>query len=634
MRRLFFLILTCLPLSALAQVDTGRLVQMVDYIGVDYAAAVTDGEIISQGEYREMQDFAAAVRRQIAALEAGKASAGLADQARQLQQLVAGREAPAEVAAAAAALSRQLLQQLDVTVVPRRAPDLRRARALFSDHCASCHGVEGRGNGALAAGMEPAPTNFQDPDRYAQRTLYGLYSTISLGVEGTGMTGYSGQLSEFERWSLAFLVGSLAADKDAAAAGATAWQQAAGGHPLQSLDTLTTTTPEQAGAVWGAAGRSLMAHARTHPEALFADRSPLAFAREQLQASVEAYRGGDQDAAYAAAVSAYLDGFELAEHGLDAVAPELRREIEAAMTAYRGLVRSQLPPARIASEAQRILEQLELAAERLEGDTLSNTAAFSGALVILLREGLEALLVVAALAAFLIRTDRREGLRYLHLGWIGALLLGGLTWWLSRSLLDFSGASREITEGVAALVAMAVLFYVGFWMHNKTHARQWQRFIRGSVEKALSTGTLWALTGLAFVAVYREVFETILFYQAMWVQADATGQGYMLAGFVVAAGLLAMMGWLILRYSVRLPLRQFFAVTSLFMFMLAIVFAGKGVAALQEAGKLPVDPVSFPRIELLGIYPNLEGLLLQALLALIAIGLIVAGRRQSPAAAG
>ncbi|BAZ92542.1 hypothetical protein TspCOW1_25780 [Thiohalobacter sp. COW1] len=521
-----------------------------------------------------------------------------------------------------------------MTVVPRRAPDLRRARALFSEHCASCHGVEGRGNGALASGMEPAPTNFQDPERYAQRTLYGLYSTISLGVEDTGMAGYTGQLSEFERWSLAFLVGSLAADKDAVAAGAAAWQQAAGGHPLQSLDTLTTTTPEQAGAVWGAAGRILMAHARTHPEALFADRSPLAFARDQLQASVEAYRGGDRDAAHAAAVSAYLDGFELAEHGLDAVAPELRREIEAAMTAYRGLVRSQLPPARVEAEAQRILEQLDLAAKRLETDTLSNTAAFSGALVILLREGLEALLVVAALAAFLIRTERREGLRYLHLGWVGALLLGGLTWWLSRSLLDFSGASREITEGVAALVAMTVLFYVGFWMHNKTHARQWQRFIQGSVEKALSTGTLWALTGLAFVAVYREVFETILFYQAMWVQADATGQGYMLGGFVAAAGLLAMMGWLILRYSVRLPLRQFFAVTSLFMFMLAIVFAGKGVAALQEAGKLPVDPVSFPRIELLGIYPNLEGLLLQALLALIAIGLIVAGRRQSPAAAG
>ncbi|BAZ92543.1 hypothetical protein TspCOW1_25770 [Thiohalobacter sp. COW1] len=111
MRRLLFLLLTCLPLSVLAQVDTGRLVQMVDYIGVDYAAAVADGEIISQGEYREMQDFAAAVRRQIAALEAGKASAELADQARQLQQLVAEREAPAEVAGAAAALSRQLLQR-------------------------------------------------------------------------------------------------------------------------------------------------------------------------------------------------------------------------------------------------------------------------------------------------------------------------------------------------------------------------------------------------------------------------------------------------------------------------------------------------------------------------------------------
>lgn len=633
MRRMFFLIMACLPAAVLAQVDTGRLVQLVDYIAVDYAAAVADGRIISQAEYSEMQDFAATVRRQITAVGAGENKTELATQAERLQQLIAAREAPAQVAAAAAALSQQLLQQLDVTVVPRRVPDLRHARVLFSQHCASCHGAEGRGDGTQAAGMEPAPTNFHDPDRYAQRTVYGLYSTISLGVEGTAMRAFTASLSEHQRWSLAFLVGSLGADEAALVAGSAVWQQAGGNHPLQSLDTLTTTTPAHASEAWEASGRALMAYGRANPAALFAERTPLAFARNQLEASVAAYRAGDRDGAHAAAVSAYLDGFELAEHGLDAVAPELRREIEAAMTAYRESVRSQLPPARVEAEAQRIMQQLEAAATRLETDTLSNTAAFSGALVILLREGLEALLVVAALAAFLVRTGRREGLAYLHAGWIGALALGGLTWWLSRSLLDFSGASREITEGVAALVAMAVLFYVGFWMHNKTHARQWQRFIQGSVEKAMSAGTLWALSGLAFVAVYREVFETILFYQAMWVQADAQGQGYMVGGFATAAGLLALAGWLILRYSVRLPLRQFFSVTSLFMFALAIVFAGKGVAALQEAGKLPVDPVSFPRIDLLGIYPNLEGLLLQALLALFAIGLILAGRRRPPTSA-
>ena len=269
---------------------------------------------------------------------------------------------------------------------------------------------------------------------------------------------------------------------------------------------------------------------------------------------------------------------------------------------------------------------LATAAERLRTTTLSTGAAFVSAFVILLREGLEAILVVAALAAFLIKTERRDALPYLHAGWGGALVLGVATWVAAAYFIDFSGASREITEGVAALVAMAVLFYVGFWMHSKTSALQWKRFIDGSVQKALSTGTLWGLAGLSFIAVYREVFETILFYQALWAQADGPAQGMLLSGFGVGAVVLAVLGWLILRYSRRLPLRQFFSVTSIFMFVLAVVFAGKGIAALQEAGKLPIDPVNFPRIDLLGIYPNVQGLAVQAGLVLLAALLLLWGR--------
>lgn len=633
MKRFFSLLLCCLPLVGLAGVDTARLVQLVDYIGVDYAEAVADGQIISQGEYAEMQDFAAAAAGQIGELEAGTADSGLVSQARALQRMIAERSPPQQVANLAGELRQTLLDRFEIVAVPRRAPDPAQARAVFAQHCASCHGATGRGDGPLAQGMEPAPTNFHDSQRYAQRTLHGLYSTITLGVDETGMTSFAATLSERERWNLAFYVGRMGVAEPAAVAGSTAWSQARPEHPLKDLQTLTTTTPAEARARWGENGRVMMAHARSQPSVLFARHSPLVYADNQIQASLDAYRAGDADSAYEAAVTAYLEGFELAEPALDAAAPQLRREVEDAMTGYRELVRGNAEVAAVASQAEKVRSLLDAAAGRLDSATLSHEAAFTGAFVILVREGLEALLVVAALAAFLIRTGRREGLPYLHLGWAAALLLGALTWWLSQTVIDFSGASREITEGVAALVAMAVLFYVGFWLHNKTHARQWQRFIEGSVEKALSRGTLWGLTGLAFIAVYREVFETILFYQAMWVQADAQGQGFMMGGLGAAAAALLVMGWLILRYSVRLPLRQFFAATSVFMFALAVVFAGKGVAALQEAGKLPVDPVSFPRVDLLGVYPNLQGLLLQAGLILLAVATIAWSYRQRGAAA-
>lgn len=153
--------------------------------------------------------------------------------------------------------------------------------------------------------------------------------------------------------------------------------------------------------------------------------------------------------------------------------------------------------------------------------TLSNATLFSASLVILLREGLEALLVVIALVTVLVRTGRRDGLRYVHLGWVTALVGGVATWAAAQSLVSISGASREVMEGVAALLAAVVLLYVGIWMHSKTHAAQWQAYIQQHINSHLTAGTLWGLGLLAFIAVYREVFETVLFYQALLTQAAA-----------------------------------------------------------------------------------------------------------------
>jgi len=320
-------------------------------------------------------------------------------------------------------------------------------------------------------------------------------------------------------------------------------------------------------------------------------------------------------------VEAYLGGFELVEQGLNAIDAELRLAIEHAMIGLRNGIRHGMSVAALEAEVIHIKGLLDSAAQRLEQRSLSGAAAFTSAFFILVREGLAALLVVAALAAFLVKTEHRNNMRYLHYGWLGALALGFLTWLASESLIEISGASREITEGVAALLAAAVLFSVGFWLHDKSNAAQWKQFIENSVRRALSAGVLWGLAGLSFIAVYREVFETILFYQALWMQTDTAGKSMALSGLGAGIAVLVVLAWVIMRYSARLPLRQFFSFTGVLMFVLALVFAGKGVAALQEAGYIPVSPVHFPRIDLLGIYPNLQGLLLQ--LGLLLLGLFL-----------
>jgi high-affinity iron transporter len=154
-------------------------------------------------------------------------------------------------------------------------------------------------------------------------------------------------------------------------------------------------------------------------------------------------------------------------------------------------------------------------------------------------------------------------------------------------------------------------------MHGKAQADQWQRYIREKLSKALSARSAWLLFGLAFIVVYREVFETILFYVALWSQGNG---GAMLLGASGASVALGGIAWAMLRYSRQLPIGKFFTYSSWLMAFLTVVLAGKGVAALQEAGMVGIDPLTaLPRITLIGLYPTLQTLAAQSAMILALI---------------
>ena len=121
------------------------------------------------------------------------------------------------------------------------------------------------------------------------------------------------------------------------------------------------------------------------------------------------------------------------------------------------------------------------------------------------------------------KTGRRDALPYVHAGWIAALVLGAITWALATFFVEISGANRELTEGLTALVAAAMLLYVGWWLHGKSYAQAWARFIKEQVGQALAKRTLWAMAAVSFFAVYREMFEIVLFYQALWAAGRRVG---------------------------------------------------------------------------------------------------------------
>jgi high-affinity iron transporter len=362
-----------------------------------------------------------------------------------------------------------------------------------------------------------------------------------------------------------------------------------------------------------------------HPEAVKVSApSPLAVTRAKLQEALEAYRKGDPASARQLSISAYLEGFELIEAPLDNVDAPLRRETEREMMALRSTIGANAPADSVAASIGRIQALLDRADEKLSGDALSTTAAFVSSLLILLREGLEAILVLAAIIALVMKTGRRDALAWIHGGWIAAVVLGIFTWFLARTVISISGANREMTEGVTALLAAVMLLYVGYWLHNKSNTKAWQRFIREKVDNALGKGTLWTLAGISFLAVYRELFEIILFYETLFSQAGPAGKQAVLGGIGAALVLLAIIGGAILKFSVRLPIGPFFAATAGLLALMAVVFAGNGIAALQEAGVVHATFVNFISVPLLGIHATLQGLIMQGIvLALVSAGVLV-----------
>jgi len=591
---------------------------LLDYIGVDYAEAVENGKIKSEDEYKEMLEFAAQVSTQVKGLAENPAKTALVADAAALAGLVRDKAAAPAVAEAARKLRWAIVGAYKLRIAPRGAPPLAAAKALYAQNCAACHGAEGKGDGPAAKGLDPAPSNFHDLERMAQRSAYGLYNTISLGVGGTSMAAF-GKLSEDERWALAFYVANLSVPAERVSAGEKMWKSGESKATFPDLANVATLSTDEIKDRHGENAARVQDYLRAHPDVL--RPAPLAFSRQKLAEAQEAYRRGDRTAARQAALTGYLEGFELVEASLASVDPGLMREIERRMIDLRGAIERVTPAAEVDKQIEALDSLLVAAEDKLGAGDLSPGTAFVSSLLILLREGLEAILVLAAIIAFVAKTGRRDALRWVHAGWIAALALGVVTWVVAAFVIDISGADRELTEGVTALLAAAMLLYVGYWLHGKSYADAWTRFIREQVGQALAKRTLWAMAVVSFLAVYREMFEIVLFYQALWIQAGEGGRAAVLGGVGTAAVALAAIGFAIFRYSLRLPLGPFFAATSGLLALLAVIFTGHGIAALQEAGVIGATRLDFEPVRLLGVYPSGEAIGAQfAALAVVVLG--------------
>lgn len=376
------------------------------------------------------------------------------------------------------------------------------------------------------------------------------------------------------------------------------------------------------------------AGARTDPSVLLAAlRRGLHRVREQAD------RTGPDDAA-SELTTVYMTDFEPFERYLMGRSPQSIRPLEIQFNAIRGEIASGLRGEPLAARLDRVYAEVDSLAARLEARPAGSFGtAFIESLITIVREGVEVILVLAMLIALVVKATqspavptvgaeiavpttesaRAGAMRAIWIG-VGLAIFASLATAAALNLLVASvqGRAREIIEGLVMLGAAGVLFYVSYWLVSQVQAKRWADFLKQHARRGLEWGGGGTLAATAFLAVYREGAETSLMYQALLDSQGTTRAGLLglAAGFVLGLMILVVVATLVRATSVRLPLRAFFQFSGLFLFALAVMFAGNGVFELQNAGILRTTPLGwlgggFP---LAGLYPNLQVVSVQSLL--------------------
>lgn len=608
-----FLAWLVLPLFALCSFNllastvegAPQALHLLDYIGADYPQTVQAGKVVDESEYREQLEFIKVLQGLIAAMPAKPEKAGLEQGVSTLRNAIDARQDGADVARQARQLGAKLAVAYEVSQAPIITPDPTRGAPLYAQHCSVCHGDTGAGDGPAGVGLTPPPANLRDTARLDHLSLYAIYTTVGLGVEGTDMPAFADQLDDRQRWDLATYIAGFSADPAAATSEKT-----------YNIADLARQTPAEVQAADGPQAAATFRAQRAQPPQV--KRGPaqlLDYTAATLDKSLAAYRAGDHDQAYDLSVAAYLEGFELVESSLDNVDANVRKDTEKSLMAYRQSLQDGLPVAQAQQRLDAAKAKLKESAGLLGSDGLSWSLSYISGLLILLREGLEAILVLAAILAFLRNTGQQSAVRSVNVGWGLALLAGLATWALAAYVIDVSGSQRELLEGATALFAAVMVLWLGVWMHDRRHAAAWQDYIKSSL---VGGGGRFGFATLAFFSVYRELFEVILFYETLWLQAGPAGHNAVLAGGATALVLLVGLAWVILRGSQKLPLSLFFSINAGLLCALSVVFAGHGVKALQEAGIFGTRPVPFFDFDWLGIHADAYSLSAQCV-AIVAI---------------
>ena len=601
------------------------IIHLLDYISKDYPMVIKDGLVLNEKEYAEMQEFSETVYDLTDKITLPpKERSLILSNLLNLQKLIENKESFLKIDAITKFVKEEIIKITGYKTAPTVWPDANNGQKLFAQNCIQCHGARGDGKGESAVGLNPIPTNFLNDSLMEKVSPFQEYNTIRLGIKGTAMQGFP-KFTDKEIWDLAFYVKSLRFKKQPldSISFKSLLEQA---NLEVSLEDVATLSDIQLTEKLGAYSddnktKNKLKALRIFSLAENSSDNSLKIASNYLIRALKTYKEGENKTARQYALAAYLEGIEPIEAKLKTYAPAFSSKLEQQMLRVRQSIEQNKNNFEVENEINVALALIVEANQVMKDSSLSYWLTFILSASILLREGLEAFLIIVLILALIRSSGAKKAKIWIHSGWILAVAMGMAGWFLSGWLINISGQNREIMEGLISLFAVIILSFVGFWLHNNSHAEKWKKFVEEKIGKQLQKEKMFGLAFFSFMVVFREAFESILFLQAINLETIPLNKSAIGFGVLAAFGLIALLGFLFLRYSKKIPVRQLFLYSSWGISLLAVILLGKGIHSIQESGWISIT--NFPivvHVDWLGIYPTIETIVSQ----LILLGVVLA----------
>ncbi|MFQ5708773.1 MAG: c-type cytochrome, partial [bacterium] len=454
-------------------VEPNKLIFTLQYISTDYGKAVQNRKVVNTSELQEMKDFSKAVLGWYQKLKPDFVHDDAYSKLRQLDDLINARAEGTQVSVLTGTLIQQLSKEFNVIPFPTEEPQLAQGKALFGSVCAVCHGISGDGLGPKAKELTPPPSAFQDPVQMNKVSPYQLFNAITYGVAGTAMPSHGQALTPIQRWDVAFYLLTLRkgfSPKSPAKKSKISIRDLAISSNEDLVHRLKT---ESESGLWADSGNAADAkwlavvdYLRQNPPRVN-PKEHLYYARQKINQSLHSYRQGHAEAAIELSLDAYLRGIEPLEPALRQKSSTLVNTVEQEFTAYRGALKSHQTLAEAEHRKQTLLTLFDDVKSTLQPSEAAWGIDFVQSLTIILREGVEAALLIAIMITYLVAAGYSHLKKFVTAGALTGIVVGGVTWLAAQIFLSITQLHQEALEGITSLLAATVLFSVSFWIiHN------------------------------------------------------------------------------------------------------------------------------------------------------------------------